>query len=80
MYVRLLKILGLTTPMHTSTLIFLKILHNLFFNRGAYTPGPPLKLPMGEVDNEFYKLYQLHNYQFVVWAAMFDGQYGTVMQ
>ena len=33
-----------------------------------------------KVDNEFYKLYRLHNYQFVVWAAMFDGQYGTAMQ
>ena len=32
------------------------------------------------VDNEFYKLYRLHNYHFTVWAAMFDGQYGTAMQ
>ena len=32
------------------------------------------------VDNEFYKLYRLHNYQFVVWAAMFDGQYATALQ
>ena len=32
------------------------------------------------IDNEFYKLYRLHNYHFTVWAAMFDGQYGTAMQ
>ena len=33
-----------------------------------------------KVGNEFYTLYRLHNYHFVVWAAMFDGQYGTAMQ
>ena len=32
------------------------------------------------MDNEFYKMYRLHNYQFVAWAAMFDGQYATAMQ
>ena len=32
------------------------------------------------IDNEFYKLYRLHNYHFVVWAAMFDGQFATAMQ
>ena len=31
-------------------------------------------------DNEFYKLYRLHNYHFIVWAAMFDGQYATAME
>jgi tetratricopeptide (TPR) repeat protein len=28
-------------------------------------------------DREFYKMYRLHNYQFVIWAAMFDGQWET---
>ena len=32
------------------------------------------------VDDEFYKMYRLHNYHFVAWAAMFDGQYTTAMQ
>ena len=32
------------------------------------------------IDNELYKLYRLHNYHFVVWAAMFDGQFDTAMQ
>ena len=31
-------------------------------------------------DNEFYKMYRLHNYHFTVWAAMFDGQYATAME
>lgn len=31
-------------------------------------------------DNEFYKVYRLHNYHFVVWAAMFDGQFATAME
>ena len=31
-------------------------------------------------DNEFYKLYRVHNLQFAVWAAMFDGQYSTAMK
>ena len=31
-------------------------------------------------DNEFYKMYRLHNYHFAVWAAMFDGQYVTAME
>jgi tetratricopeptide (TPR) repeat protein len=30
-------------------------------------------------DREFYKMYRLHNYQFVVWAAMFDGQWNTAL-
>jgi len=30
-------------------------------------------------DLEFYKMYRLHNYQFVIWAAMFDGQSKTAL-
>ena len=35
---------------------------------------------MSGFDNEFYKVYRLHNYHFMVWAAMFDGQYSTAME
>jgi len=31
-------------------------------------------------DNEFYKMYRVHNIQFAAWAAMFDGQYATAMK
>lgn len=31
-------------------------------------------------DNEFYKVYRMHNYHFLVWAAMFDGQYATALE
>ena len=31
-------------------------------------------------NNEFYKMYRLHNYHFLVWAAMFDGQFATAME
>ena len=31
-------------------------------------------------DNDFYTEYRLHNYLFVAWAAMFDGQYATAMK
>lgn len=31
-------------------------------------------------DNEFYKMYRLHNYHFTVWAAMFDGQFATALE
>ena len=31
-------------------------------------------------DNEMYKMYRLHNYHFMVWAAMFDGQFSTAME
>ena len=31
-------------------------------------------------DNEFYKTYRMHNYHFIAWASMFDGQYLTAMQ
>ena len=37
------------------------------------------KLKTGQ-DNEFYKMYRMHNYHFVVWAAMFDGQYATALE
>jgi len=30
-------------------------------------------------DNEFYKFYRMHNYQFAIWAAMFEGQRGKAM-
>ncbi len=31
-------------------------------------------------DNEFYKMYRMHNYHFVVWACMFDGQFSKAME
>jgi len=31
-------------------------------------------------NNEFYKMYRLHNYHFAVWAALFDGQFATAME
>ena len=31
-------------------------------------------------NNEVYKVYRLHNYHFMVWAAMFDGQFSTAME
>ena len=31
-------------------------------------------------NNEFYKMYRLHNYHFTVWAAMFDGQFTTALE
>ena len=31
-------------------------------------------------ENEFYKAYRMHNYHFVVWAAMFDGQFSTAIE
>ena len=37
------------------------------------------KLKTGQ-DNEFYKMYRMHNYHFIVWAAMFDGQYATALE
>ena len=27
------------------------------------------------VENNFYKMYRMHNYHFTVWAAMFNGQF-----
>jgi tetratricopeptide (TPR) repeat protein len=34
---------------------------------------------VGGVDSEFYKFYRLHNYHFVIWCSMFDGQYNKAM-
>ena len=31
-------------------------------------------------DNEFYKMYRMHNYHFLVWSAMFDGQFATALK
>ena len=31
-------------------------------------------------DNEFYKVYRMHNYHFGAWAAMFDGQFSTALK
>ena len=30
-------------------------------------------------ENEFYKVYRMHNYHFASWAAMLDGQFTTAM-
>ena len=27
------------------------------------------------VENNFYKVYRMHNFHFTVWAAMFNGQF-----
>ena len=31
-------------------------------------------------DSMFYKFYRMHNHHFVVWCAMFDGQYKVAME
>ena len=31
-------------------------------------------------DNEFYKLFRMHNYHFGAWAAMFDGQFAAALK
>jgi len=31
-------------------------------------------------DSMFYKFYRMHNHHFVVWCAMFDGQYDTAIE
>ena len=31
-------------------------------------------------DSMFYKFYRMHNHHFVVWCAMFDGQYKLAME
>ena len=31
------------------------------------------------IEQNFYKFYRMHNYHFVVWAAMFDGQYSVAI-
>ena len=30
-------------------------------------------------ESQFYKFYRMHNHHFVVWCAMFDGQYETAL-
>ncbi|MAA79583.1 MAG: hypothetical protein CL916_10020 [Deltaproteobacteria bacterium] len=31
-------------------------------------------------ESQFYKFYRMHNHHFVVWCAMFDGQYETAIR
>ena len=31
-------------------------------------------------ESQFYKFYRMHNHHFVVWCAMFDGQYETAIK
>ena len=31
-------------------------------------------------ESQFYKFYRMHNHHFVVWCAMFEGQYKTAMK
>lgn len=31
-------------------------------------------------ESQFYKFYRMHNHHFVVWCAMFDGQYATALK
>ena len=31
-------------------------------------------------ESQFYKFYRMHNHHFVVWCAMFDGQYETALK
>ena len=31
-------------------------------------------------ESQFYKFYRMHNHHFVVWCAMFEGQYGTALK
>ena len=31
-------------------------------------------------ESQFYKFYRMHNHHFVVWCAMFDGQYRTALK
>jgi len=31
-------------------------------------------------ESQFYKFYRMHNHHFVVWCAMFDGQYDTAIK
>ena len=31
-------------------------------------------------ESQFYKFYRMHNHHFVVWCAMFDGQYKTALK
>ena len=31
-------------------------------------------------ESQFYKFYRMHNHHFVVWCAMFEGQYATALK
>ena len=31
-------------------------------------------------ESQFYKFYRMHNHHFIVWCAMFDGQYETALK
>ena len=31
-------------------------------------------------ESQFYKLYRMHNHHFIVWCAMFEGQYETALK
>ncbi|KAI6649535.1 hypothetical protein LOD99_6701 [Oopsacas minuta] len=33
-----------------------------------------------KVENNFYKMYRMHNFHFVIWAAMFNGQLGKSLE
>ena len=48
-------------------------------NKRAVIADQTYMLKTGQ-DNEFYKMFRMHNYHFVVWAAMFDGQYATALE
>eukprot|EP01130_Rhizamoeba_saxonica_P008123 TRINITY_DN3281_c0_g1_i5.p1 TRINITY_DN3281_c0_g1~~TRINITY_DN3281_c0_g1_i5.p1 ORF type:complete len:444 (-),score=71.97 TRINITY_DN3281_c0_g1_i5:1450-2781(-) len=48
-------------------------------NLSAITADEKYVELLGEEHN-FYKFYRMHNYHFVVWAAMIDGQYNLAMK
>ena len=48
-------------------------------NKRGVQADEAYKLRTGH-DNEFYKVFRMHNYHFAVWAAMFDGQYATALK
>ena len=48
-------------------------------NKKAVAADEAYKLETGK-NNEFYKLYRMHNYHFTVWACLMDGQYTTALQ
>ena len=48
-------------------------------NKRAVVADLTYQLKTGQ-DNEFYKMFRMHNHHFIVWAAMFDGQYATALQ
>ena len=48
-------------------------------NKRAVVADETYRLKTGQ-DNDFYKLYRIHDFHFVAWAAMFDGQYATALE